>query len=157
MRPLPIVVALCVASMSVPFAQGQEVGTVFSQPKILQIARELKQEVKDPTKAPDGIIERNLDDSVRVAVRNRSGRAEFHAHADDIFFAISGAAVLVTGGTIVNPKGDMEVRGDSVRDGKRVPLHPGDVVHVPHATPHQMLVGPGQSFVYVVVKIPRTN
>ena len=130
---------------------------LFSQASILQIAHELQQEVKDPVKAPDGFVERNVDDSVRIAVRNRSGRGELHAHADDIFFAISGTATLITGGAIVNPKGDGEVRGDSVRGGKSVPLRPGDVVHIPHATPHQILVESGQSFAYVVVKIPRTN
>ena len=157
MRELQIFVFLVVVSLSVQTARAQEGGKVFSQPSILQIAHEIQKELKDPAKAPDGIIERNLDDSTRVAVRNKSGRGELHAHADDIFFAISGTATLITGGSIVNPKGDLEVRGDSVRGGKSAPLRPGDVVHIPHETPHQMLVEPGQSFVYVVVKIPRTD
>jgi quercetin dioxygenase-like cupin family protein len=33
-------------------------------------------------------------------------------------------------------------------------LRPGDVVHIPRSTPHQVLVKPGSSVVYVVVKIP---
>jgi mannose-6-phosphate isomerase-like protein (cupin superfamily) len=157
MKALRVFAFLVVLPVSVQIARAEEGGTVFSQPSILQIAHELQEEVKDPTKAPDGIVERSLDDSVRIAVRNRSGRGELHVHADDIFFAISGTATLITGGSIVNPKGDVEVRGDSVRGGKSAPLRPGDVVHIPHATPHQMLIKPGQCFVYVVVKIPRTN
>ena len=134
--------------------QAQDTANVFARRHILKIAIELQGELKDPAIAANGIAERRLDDSTQVAFRNRSGQGELHANADDIFFVISGTATLVTGGSIVHPKGDVEVRGESVRGGSRVQLRPGDVVHIPRSTPHQVLVKPGSSVVYVVVKIP---
>ena len=136
--------------------KAQDTANVFARQHILQIAGELQAELRDhPALATKGIAERRLDNSSRVAVRNRSGQGELHVNADDIFFVISGAATLVTGGAIVNPKGDVEVRGDSVRGGNSAQLRPGDVVHIPHSTPHQVLVKAGNNVVYIVVKVPR--
>jgi len=104
--------------------------------------------------AKNDLLERHLDASTTLAVRTRSGRAEFHAASADEFFVVEGHATLLTGGSIVNPKGTGEVRGDSVQGGARAELKAGDVVHIPAHTPHQLLLDGADPFVYVLIKIP---
>lgn len=98
--------------------------------------------------------ERHLDAATTLAVRTVSGRAELHTTAADEFFVVAGQAELVTGGTIVDPQGSAEVRGDSIVGGVRTDLKAGDVVHIPPNTPHQVLLHGADPFVYVLVKIP---
>jgi len=102
--------------------------------------------------AKNGLLERHLDPINILAVRTKSGQAELHSASADTFFVIQGHATLVTGGTIINPHGKEEVRGDSVLHGVSVELRTGDVVHIPVDTPHQLLLDDSASFVYVLVK-----
>lgn len=104
--------------------------------------------------ATSDALERHLDTSTTLAVRTKSGQAELHTTSADEFFVVEGHATLLTGGTIVNPKGTAEVRGDSVQGGVRAELKVGDVVHIPANTPHQLLLDGAGPFVYVLVKIP---
>lgn len=126
---------------------------VHSKHDIAEIVRELEFELKEPSKAASGILEKRLDSSTQVAARTKDGRAEYHADFDDVFFVLSGQATLVTGGTIVNPTGQIEIRGDSVRGGTKTLLAPGDLVHIPCSTPHQLLISPGHDFAYTVIKL----
>ena len=89
-----------------------------------------------------------------VTVRSKTGQGEEHAGWEDHMYVLDGEADLVLGGTIENPKtiSPGETRGDSVKGGKRFSLHAGDYVFVPTNTPHQMIVAPGKSIRYGVVK-----
>jgi mannose-6-phosphate isomerase-like protein (cupin superfamily) len=147
-------VALFYFSLVSAGAYAQAGAGIYTKQQILEVAKRLQVRLTDSAKAPEGIAEERLDEVTRVAVRNKSGRGELHQRADDIFFVIGGQATLVSGGTIVNPKGDLEVRGDSVAGGTSILLNTGDVVHIPHSVPHQLLIKPGKTFIYVVVKIP---
>jgi mannose-6-phosphate isomerase-like protein (cupin superfamily) len=149
-----LVAFFCLAIVS-NGASAQVSGSVYTEQRAIEIAKHLREQMNEPGKAVDGIAEERLDDATQVAVRIKSGRGELHQKADDVFFVISGTATLVSGGKIVNPKGDLEVRGDSVQGGTRILLHKGDVVHIQHSVPHQLLIDPGKTFTYVVVKIPR--
>src|ERR1700760_1407788 len=42
--------------------------------------------------------------SIKLSVRAKSGNAEIHAHFDDVFVVTGGSAMLITGGTVLNPK-----------------------------------------------------
>ena len=119
----------------------------------MEIARRLEAKLKAGAD-PSGILEEKLDASTQVAVRTRSGRAEFHAGAADVFFVLSGEATLISGGSIVNPQGSGEIRGDSITGGTSATMHRGDVVHVPPGTPHQVVIKGTASFFYVLVKVP---
>jgi quercetin dioxygenase-like cupin family protein len=46
-----------------------------------------------------------------------------------------------------------EVRGPSIDGGVRQKLSPGDIVHVPPKTPHQVLLEPGTQMTYFVLKV----
>jgi mannose-6-phosphate isomerase-like protein (cupin superfamily) len=135
-------------------ATSQTVTAVtYSRKQLIAIAAQMRQETEKQGKAANDALERHLDPATILAVRTKSGRAELHASSADEFFVVEGHAMLVTGGTIVNPQGTEEVRGESVQGGTRAELKPGDVVHIPAHTPHQLLLGEDGSFVYVLIKI----
>lgn len=134
---------------------------VYPRQHVLEIAHGLESRLRSGTNLPDstGMLEERLNASTRVAARIRSGQAEFHQNAEDVFFVLSGEATLLSGGTIANPHHTKqeEIRGDSVQGGTSTVMHPGDVVHVPAATPHQVVLQTGTSFLYLVVKVPATK
>ncbi len=88
-----------------------------------------------------------------ISHREGDGVAELHENQNDIFVVQTGEATLVIGGEIVDPKstGPGEVRGPSIKNGTKKTLKPGDIVHIPVKTPHQLLVG--KEFTYFVVKV----
>ncbi len=90
-----------------------------------------------------------------VAHRERDGEAELHETQADFFVVESGAATLVVGGQVVDPKTTApgEVRGPSIKGGERKALAAGDIVHIPARVPHQLLVPAGKEFTYFVVKV----
>jgi len=93
--------------------------------------------------------------SFLVAHREGTGEAELHETQNDVMVIESGEGTLVVGGTVENPKttAPHEVRGPSIKGGEKVPVAPGDVVHIPVNTPHQMQVAAGKQITYFVVKI----
>lgn len=93
--------------------------------------------------------------STLMAFRNASGAAELHKHAADLIVVVDGEATLVTGGTMVDPKTvrEGELMGKSIKDGHSQKLGPGDVVHIESNTPHQLLLQPGRTFSYFVLKV----
>jgi mannose-6-phosphate isomerase-like protein (cupin superfamily) len=94
-----------------------------------------------------------------IGHREANGPGESHAGNDDYFIAQSGAATLLTGGTIVNAKTTApgEVRGDGIEGGQRRELSPGDIVHIAAQVPHQLLVEPGKRFTYFIIRTPAST
>jgi mannose-6-phosphate isomerase-like protein (cupin superfamily) len=90
-----------------------------------------------------------------IAHREGDGIPEVHATMDDYFVAEKGQATLVIGGEVVNPKTveANEIRGDSIRNGEKKILSPGDIVHIPANMPHQLLIEKGKMFTYFVIKV----
>lgn len=92
---------------------------------------------------------------VMIAHREGSGEAELHEKMVDFMIVESGEATLAVGGKMRNAKtiGPGEMRGPSIDGGTKRKLSPGDVVHVPANTPHQLLLDPGKQFTYFVIKV----
>jgi hypothetical protein len=90
-----------------------------------------------------------------VTYREASGEAEFHENQADVFVVENGKATLVVGGKIINGRTTApgEIRGSSIQGGDKHALVAGDVVHIPARTPHQLLLAPGATFTYFVIKI----
>ena len=90
-----------------------------------------------------------------VAHREGSGEAEWHEKQADVMFIVSGEATIVYGGTIPGAKTTApgEMRGASINAGTEAKLGPGDVVHIPAKTPHQMKLEPGRQITYFVTKV----
>jgi mannose-6-phosphate isomerase-like protein (cupin superfamily) len=93
--------------------------------------------------------------SFMVAHREGSGQAEVHDRQADIMFISSGQVTMVYGGTVVDGKTTApgETRGSGISGGTEVRLGPGDVMHIPAKTPHQMKLAPGTQVTYFVTKV----
>ena len=93
--------------------------------------------------------------AIKLSVRTANGGAEIHAHYDDIFVVTEGKATLITGGTVMNAQtgNDGETKGSSIQDGKSQSITKSDIVHIPAGTPHQLIIGPGDVFSTIVVKV----
>ncbi|MGI8744359.1 MAG: cupin domain-containing protein [Bryobacteraceae bacterium] len=90
-----------------------------------------------------------------IARRGANGQAELHETDADLFVVQTGSATLVVGGKIPNAKTSAphEVRGTSIEGGTKRTLGPGDIVHIPARTPHQLQVQDGKEFTYFVLKV----
>jgi len=93
--------------------------------------------------------------SALVAHRQADGEAELHETQADFFVVQDGKATLVVGGKVVDGRTTApgEIRGPSIEGGRKHPLAPGDVVHIPARTAHQVLVPAGGQFTYFVIKV----
>ena len=89
-----------------------------------------------------------------ITIRDKNGQAEVHADWEDHMFILAGEASLILGGTVEKPvtTGPGETRGDSIKGGKTIVLHPEDYIFIPVNTPHRMMVAPGKTVRYTVVK-----
>jgi mannose-6-phosphate isomerase-like protein (cupin superfamily) len=141
----------------IPLAVAQQPAVDhYSAADLAKIAQTLKVEASH---SPDGLAGKTLqkygNHLTMLSFRNKSGSAELHEHFADFFFVENGKAKLVTGGTIVNPKttGEGEIRGSSIESGNEQQLNQGDIVHIPANVPHQLLLAPGNSFTYFVIKV----
>ena len=87
--------------------------------------------------------------------RTKSGGAEFHANFSDFLIVVAGEGTELTGGTIVGrtegPNG--EARGERLEGATSHPLRKGAIIHIPAGTPHQQIVGPGQSLTVYAIKV----
>jgi mannose-6-phosphate isomerase-like protein (cupin superfamily) len=90
-----------------------------------------------------------------LSFRSRSGEAELHERFADLFIVLSGAATLVTGGTVTGARAVApgEMRGTSIEGGTPQSLRPGELVHVPAGTPHQMLLTGEATITCLVMKV----
>jgi mannose-6-phosphate isomerase-like protein (cupin superfamily) len=82
------------------------------------------------------------------------GSVEIHTSDTDVFYILDGSATFVTGGTAVDQKTTApgEIRAKSITGGTEHQLTKGDVIIIPHGTPHQFTAVSGP-FLYFVVKV----
>ncbi len=87
--------------------------------------------------------------------RTASGEAEFHENQADIIVVRSGAGSIIVGGEVEGGKTTApgEIRGSGIKGGEKQALHTGDLVHVPPKTPHQVVLGSGQTIDYFAIKV----
>ena len=93
---------------------------------------------------------------VNASRRDAPGEAEIHAADTDIFYVLGGAATLVTGGALVDPRstGPNERRGTAIEGGTSTELAEGDVMVVPRGVPH-WFKSVSAPLTYYVVKTSR--
>jgi mannose-6-phosphate isomerase-like protein (cupin superfamily) len=91
---------------------------------------------------------------VHASRREKPGQAEVHERDTDIIYVLEGTATLVTGGTAVAAETSApgERRGSAINGGATRTLAKGDVIVVPHGTPHQFTEVQAP-FLYYVVKV----
>jgi hypothetical protein len=93
--------------------------------------------------------------SVYLVLRGRTARPEYHETESDIQIGLRGKGTFVVGGELINPEKlpRKQQRGDGIKGGARIPLGPGDIIHVPVAVPHVMEIAPGESYLYILIKL----
>jgi mannose-6-phosphate isomerase-like protein (cupin superfamily) len=95
---------------------------------------------------------------VHASHRDGPGIAEVHEKDTDIIYMLEGSATLVTGGSVVAGKTTEpeEIRGREIKDGESRRIGKGDVIVIPHGTPHwfKEVSGPIN---YYVVKVRAAN
>jgi mannose-6-phosphate isomerase-like protein (cupin superfamily) len=95
----------------------------------------------------------NTEFKVMASRRDKPGQSEVHVSDTDVFVVIDGAATIVVGGKMVDPKevSPGEIRGSGITGGTDYKLEKGVVLTVPRNTPHWVKQAqPG--FRYFVVK-----
>ena len=92
-----------------------------------------------------------------ITHREGNGEAEVHAGMTDIFVIQSGGGTVVIGGKVAKSRttGPGEIRGPSIDGGTKHAVAPGDILHIPAGTPHQVLVESGKETTYFVVKVAK--
>ena len=95
---------------------------------------------------------------MRVAVfhdeKRENDMFEVHDTADDIYFVLDGEAMLMLGGTLIEPKeiSAGEWRSKTASGGRSITIKNGDLIVVPRGTPHQRTVT-GKGFAMVLIKV----
>jgi mannose-6-phosphate isomerase-like protein (cupin superfamily) len=91
---------------------------------------------------------------INAGRRDAAGGAEVHNRDTDIFYILEGSAVLVTGGTVQDPKttAPNEIRGTGITGGESHPVNKGDVIIIPRGLPHWFKEVPQVPLLYFVVK-----
>ena len=107
---------------------------------------------------PPGGIQQKADFGdhlLEISHREATGRAELHKIKDDVIVIQSGAATLLTGGEVIDPKDTApnEIQGSGIKGGVKHEIGPGDIVNIPAGVPHQFLLAPGTQITYLVVKV----
>ena len=89
---------------------------------------------------------------VHASHRGGPGIVEVHERDTDIIYMLDGSATLVTGGSVVEGKiiEPEEIRGKHIDGGEARRLAKGDVIVVPHGTPHWFKEVSGPINYYVV-------
>lgn len=85
----------------------------------------------------------------------RTSSPELHETESDFQITMQGEATLMMGGTLVEPekRPRKQQRGKAIEGAKSYPLAAGDIIHVPPATPHLLVIEPGEPYLYLLIKI----
>jgi mannose-6-phosphate isomerase-like protein (cupin superfamily) len=147
---------MCNILITVLFGAGMMVPAMAAPSSEYQYTPKSEQKL---TPAAGGLYSTSLlaqhsNASAMITMREKSGEAENHLDWEDHIFIQEGEANLTLGGTIQNPRTTAkgEIRGSGITGGKTVMVHAGDYVFVPVNTPHRVVLAPGKSIRYAVVK-----
>jgi mannose-6-phosphate isomerase-like protein (cupin superfamily) len=148
--------SLVLAASVAPFAAAQTI-TVdhLTQSQLVEKAKELNAKAQGPEGVASSKLNEYPNHFTMIALRSKNGGAEIHENYADFFFVVRGRAKLLTGGTVQDAKtvDPGEIRGKSVLNGVETSLNQGDIVHIPAAVPHQLLLPEGETFLYFVIKV----
>ncbi|CAN5629052.1 hypothetical protein BH10ACI4_BH10ACI4_07920 [soil metagenome] len=90
-----------------------------------------------------------------ITTRVKTGEGEQHHDWTDVFVIVAGEAALLSGGSLTAPHSVSvgEIRGSGVQGGRQQNLSTGSVVHISPGVAHQMILPPGGSVSYLVIKV----
>ena len=146
-------VGLGATNVSAQEPGGPEGFVLWQSADVDAIGDRLEREIGDRAMVYETI--RNEDGhSVYYVLRGQTGRAEFHETEADLYVVHRGRATFVIGGALVDAESlpRKQQRGSAIEGGARHELGPGDILHVPMATPHHIVIPAGSQFLYTLVK-----
>ena len=84
------------------------------------------------------LIERTPNHAGILLRRTEPGKAEVHTTETDVWYVIDGGCVLVTGGTVIDPKPvePGQIRGTGIAGGEERTIGKGDFIRIPNGMPH---------------------
>ena len=93
--------------------------------------------------------------SMYLVLRGKTGTSELHETESDFYISMRGKATFVIGGEMVGneKRPRKQQRGSAVKGGATHTLGPGDILHVPVATPHHIIIGPDEPYMYILIKL----
>lgn len=93
--------------------------------------------------------------SMYLVLRGKTGAAELHETEADFYISMRGSATFVIGGELVDAESRprKQQRGSAVSGGARHTIKTGDIVHVPVAVPHHIIIGPDEPYLYLLIKL----
>ena len=93
--------------------------------------------------------------SMYLVLRGKTGTSEFHETESDFYVSWRGNATFVIGGELTEPemRPRKQQRGKSISGGTTHQLGPGDILHVPPATSHQIIINPDEPYMYLLIKL----
>jgi mannose-6-phosphate isomerase-like protein (cupin superfamily) len=92
--------------------------------------------------------------------REQSSEAELHDAWDDLMLIQEGSATLLYGGVLSGARQTApgEHRGGEITAGTQQTISAGDLILLPAGVPHQVLLAPGESVTYLLIKVqPRSD
>jgi mannose-6-phosphate isomerase-like protein (cupin superfamily) len=125
----------------------------YTPEQLMEMAKPLKEKAA-ATGTASIVLEKYPGHYTMLGYRDRSGGAELHKEYADIDVILDGTCTLIVGGTMPDAKttGPGELRGAAVQGGQSTTLDRGDILHIPANVPHQMLLPPGGTLTYFVIK-----
>jgi mannose-6-phosphate isomerase-like protein (cupin superfamily) len=129
---------------------------LFTPAKLKQLTQKLAAESKHNGGAFAGMtLTKYGNHLTMLAHRESSGSAELHEKVADFLYIIDGDTTIVTGGKVVNGKTTEpnEIRGSGIQGGQSQKLSVGDIIHIQANVPHQMMLAPGHTVTYFVIKV----
>jgi mannose-6-phosphate isomerase-like protein (cupin superfamily) len=110
--------------------------------------------------SPDEVLGTTLltsgDEQTNFALVRRkvSGKPEVHARWDDLMIIRSGIGAIITGDSLVGStyRAPGERAGGHFGKSYEIALHAGDVIRIPAAVPHQVIVSATQPLEYLLIK-----
>src|SRR5271168_3256788 len=137
---------IAIAAVIVALAHAATAQTVkvdhFTQSEVIERAQALNAKAQGADGAASVKLDEYPNSFTMIALRHKDGGAEVHENYADFFLVVQGHATLLSGGTVKDGKTTSpgEIRGASVQNGDRTNLNEGDIVHIPAAVPHQLLL-----------------
>ena len=132
---------------------GQEAAKVVYVP-----GKQIEQQIREAPASNGGqeinLIQRTADHAGILLRRTLPGKAEVHTTETDIWYVIAGGCLLVTGGTVIDPKTvePGQIHGEGIIGGEERTIGKGDFIRIPNGVPHWVKKIEGKEIVYIVVK-----
>src|SRR5437879_13821 len=157
--PRSLILSLALIAARPLIAQTAQTPTLHTASDLQQREATL---IETARTVPTGFAVATLDnygnDRTLLVVRLHTGDAERHLFWADQIYVNHGDLILVYGGIMLQerPNGGPNVSGETlgsgIEGGKEIPLHTGDIIHIPAGIPHWVKVAPGTTAAYLVFK-----